>query len=188
MAFARFEDLGGHLEVLIFPKMYEALKDFIIPDKIVAVDGYINFKDGSAKLLAEQIQEISEQANLLDFEPRAKKTQGYSKNNYNGSNGNSGGFNSYNNAPLPPKKPGVKEYNFSPKNLTVTIPKGSDKTILAELKSVFLENKGNSSVTIKVPDNGHGYKEVAIKAKVSIDPVLNRKLYELIGKENVSAR
>ncbi len=186
MAFARFEDLGGYLEVLIFPKMYEALKDFIIPDKIVAVDGYINFKDGSAKLLAEQIQEISEQASLLDFEPRTKKTQGYGKGNSYGSNENGAGFNSFNNPPVP-KKPGVKEYNFSPKNLTVTIPKGSDKSILADLKSVFLENKGNSSVSIKVPDNGHGYKEVAIKAKVSIDPVLNRKLYELIGKENVSA-
>ena len=184
MAFARLEDLSGHLEVLVFPKMYEALKDFITPDKIVAVDGYINFKDGSSKLLAEQIQEIAEQVELLDFEPRAKKTQRYNKGSYNNENS---GYNNGQSIP-PPKKPGVKEYNFSPKALFVTIPKGSDKSILSELKSVFVENEGNSSVTIKVPDNGQGFKEVQIKTKVSINPVLNRRLVEIIGKENISAR
>ena len=138
--------------------------------------------------MAEQVQEISEQAELLDFEPRTKKTQGYGKGNYKGGNNNTNEYNNnYNNTP-PPKKPGVSEYNFSPKSLMVTIPKGSDKSILSELKSVFVENKGNSTVTIKVPDNGHGYKEVIIKTKVSISPVLNRRLYEIIGKENVSAK
>jgi hypothetical protein len=41
-------------------------------------------------------------------------------------------------------------------------------------------------VTIKVPKNGEGWREMKIKNTVDICPPLLRKLKEVVGKENIT--
>jgi len=186
MLFARLEDLNANVEILVFPKLLAGAEEMWTPDKIVAVDGYINFKDGTPKILADQVQEIGEQKELLEFKKKAKRGKGGYKsggnNNYQNGGNNGGGYQ--NNAPPPPKKDATA-YDFSPKSLKITVPKGCDKSILTDLKEVFESNKGKSSVIINIPNNGHGYKEKTLKSKVDINPVLNKKLTALVGKENI---
>ncbi len=187
MLFARFEDLNANIEILVFPKLLAGTEELWVPDKILAIDGYINFKDGTPKILADVVQEIGEQKELLEFKKKPKR----GKNGYK-SGGNNGGYQNvndngggYNNSAPPLPKEASTAYNFAPKTLKITVPKGCDKSILVDLKEIFESNKGKSAVIINIPNNGHGYKEKTIKSKVEINPVLNKKLTALVGKENI---
>jgi DNA polymerase-3 subunit alpha len=192
MLFAKIEDLNGNLEVLAFPKLLAATTDLWLPDKIVAIDGYINFKDGSPKLLAEAVYEIGEQREILDFVPRPKKSKGgWGKNGNGNGTGYAGNGYSGNGKELYldkiEKRSDRPPIDDSPKALTITIPPHSDKSILLEIKSVLTESPGSSPVIIRVPDNGSGYKDMKIKTKVECSRILDKKLAELVGKENIEA-
>ncbi|OQB06661.1 MAG: DNA polymerase III subunit alpha [bacterium ADurb.Bin212] len=182
MAFARMEDLGGNIEVLAFPKVLAENPDIFTPDKVVAVDGYINFKDGSAKILAEAVYEIGQQLTIPDFEKRAKKKQwGGNKYETNSNNQNSNGKRELY---LDKKEP--REVILQ--TLIVTIEKGADKSLFSNLKQLLSEFPGNSPVIINVPNNGHGYKEIKTKTRVDICPVLRAKLKELVGNKNIETK
>lgn len=189
MLFARLEDLNANVEILVFPKLLANNEEIWTPDKIVAIDGYVNFKDGSPKILADLVQKIGEQKELLEFKKKPKRSSGgnykSNGNGYQNRNGNGENYSNSSNPNFNSRKKSVQEYDFSPRTVKITIPKGCDKTILLDLKDVFNLNKGKSEIIISIPDNGNGYKEKKIKSKVDINPVLNKKLTELVGKENI---
>jgi DNA polymerase-3 subunit alpha len=191
MVFAKLEDLTGNIEVLAFPKILEANLDLWRTDKIVAVDGYVSFKDGAPKILAEAIYEISDTKNAPAFESRAKRKRAFGNgdgsdqmmegrlptiDDQQQSSGHSSSVVRRQPAPLAGESSAV---------ITITIPKGSDKTILSEIKEILLKHPGKACVTLKVPDNGSSYKEIKIKTKIERNPVLLRQLKDLVGKENV---
>ena len=63
MAFVDMEDMLGAVEVVVFPNVYELCSSLIEEDKIVAVSGKINFKEGEMpKLLADGIIDIRDAA------------------------------------------------------------------------------------------------------------------------------
>jgi len=192
MVFAKIEDLNANLEVLVFPKLLAGTSEIWLPDKIVAVDGYINFKDGTPKLLSEAIYEIAEQQEILDFVPRPKKTRGNWGKNGNGNgysrNGYNGGAKKELYLDKVEKKYDKPPIDDNPKTLTISVPPHSDKSILLEIKSILTENPGPSPVIIRVPNNGSGYRDMRIKNKVEISQVLKKKLSELVEKNNLSIR
>jgi len=189
MVFAKIEDLTSNAEVIAFPKILAETTDLWVADKIVAVDGYVNYKDGSPKILCEQIQEIHEQADIDPFKPRGKKKNGdwRKKGNGNGNGNSYASTNGYsNNGSVPAPKKQAEEYIIKRKSIKITLPKGSDRSILKEIKEILESDPGESDVILNVPNNGSGYKEIKTKTKVAINPVLNKKLKEIVGKENIA--
>lgn len=182
MVFAKIEDLNTSVEVLVFPKLLEANPTFWANDKIVAVDGFVSFKDGAAKILAEEFWEIDERTVIPAFVARTKKQNSYSRNGGGGGNWQNGGGNSSSSSSTPkPSGPPPKTAS----TLKITIPHGSDKNILVEIKNVLAAHTGENKVVLCVPNNGSGMKEIAIKQKVETSPIVLRKLKELVGKEEV---
>lgn len=60
MAFIRMEDLYGSFEVIAFAGIYEKYKHAVSEDRIVAVKGRINFKEGEApKILADSLSDMN---------------------------------------------------------------------------------------------------------------------------------
>lgn len=178
MFFVKMEDLQSNIEVLVFPKVLEANPDVWKTDKILAVNGFVSFKDGAPKILAEEAWELHEKTILPDFEPKQKKRKGFDswRNKSSVNSGQpSGSIN------------GQSEISHKqPDALIINIPKDSDRGILIEIKNVLQSHPGDSRVTLKVPDNGSGnHKEIAIKNTTEISPVVLRKLKELVGKGNV---
>ena len=56
MAFAQLEDLYGTIEIIIFPRPYEAYKDLLKSDNIILVEGKISIKEEeNAKIICEKI-------------------------------------------------------------------------------------------------------------------------------------
>ena len=70
MAFVDMEDMFGTVEVVVFPNVYELCSSLIDEDRIIAVSGTINFKEGEMpKLLADSVTDIRT-AEPLRGEPR----------------------------------------------------------------------------------------------------------------------
>ncbi len=59
MAFAMLEDTTGTVEIIVFPKTYEGVKNFLKEDLVVAVSGRLQVReDENTKLIAEDINLI----------------------------------------------------------------------------------------------------------------------------------
>ena len=58
MYFLRLADFSGSIETVIFPKTAEKYKDFIIPEKCIAIKGRMSFRNGQASVLAEAVKAL----------------------------------------------------------------------------------------------------------------------------------
>jgi len=187
MVFAKIEDLQGKAEVLVFPKILKNCT-WLAPDKIICVDGFVSYKDGALKIVTEAINEITDTAEIPAFVAKDKRRanrfggwgnkngQSGGNNSANGSGASSGATSNANSVPI---------YNVGPKTLKITIPIGWSKEHLVELKDILVEHPGESSVVLLIT-NGET-KEVKIKNKVNIDPVLIHKTKELVGRDKVES-
>lgn len=78
MAFLTFEDLHGSIEVIVFPKKYEAFSSIMIEDAVVFIYARISLREDEApKLVCEQIIPYAQMAQrpkilYLKFEPAAE--------------------------------------------------------------------------------------------------------------------
>lgn len=59
MAFLELEDLGGMVEVLVFPTLFQTAKDLLVGEKILIITGKVSDKDGETKFLANEIKEFA---------------------------------------------------------------------------------------------------------------------------------
>ncbi len=168
MAFIKIEDLESNIELLIFPKVLEANKDFIVADTIIAADGFVSYKDGAAKILVENIYEIKEKTKLPTFERRDKKRQ-------------------WNNSPKQETHSfsSQPEVNLAPPKVIIVLPKNSDRSILLHLKQIMNEHPGESPVTLKIPANDNSFTEKKIGNKVALSPILVHRVEELVGQGQI---
>ncbi len=58
MAFATFEDKTGSIEVLIFPKIMPQATGYLDGDTVLRIEGKISYKDGEAKLIANDVKDL----------------------------------------------------------------------------------------------------------------------------------
>jgi DNA polymerase-3 subunit alpha len=184
MIFAKVEDMSGNAEVLVFPKMLESCT-WLANDKLVVIDGFVSYKDGALKIVSEGVYELSMESAIPAFVVREKRRSwGGKGGGGNGQGGYKSGGNGASGAPQSPSNPATAPvYDFGPKSLKLTIPAEWSKEHLLELKEIFGAHPGESSVLL-VLVNGTT-KEVKIKNKITIDPVLLNKVKKLIGKDNV---
>ena len=57
MAFVHLEDIQGGIEVVVFPRVYEATRDLWQQDKILVVRGKVDAARGAPKILADSVQD-----------------------------------------------------------------------------------------------------------------------------------
>ena len=58
MAFIRVADLTGALECVVFPKSYEELKKFCVPDRLVIIKGKISDRNGERSVLIDKMKDL----------------------------------------------------------------------------------------------------------------------------------
>ena len=187
MLFVRLEDLQGSVEVLVFPKILSASPELWATDKILAVDGYLNYKDGTPKILAESAYALSEETKIPPFKPRPKRQNNFNNFKNNGSNNSTVKERPNVIASKPIDRLTKQSNNNEVKSLIITIPPDSDRSILIDIKKILLDSPGPSSVIIRVPNNNNDHKEIKIKNQVLISPVLNQKLKEIVGNSNIKS-
>jgi len=172
MIFAKVEDLQSNAEVLVFPKLLVNVSSLMVNDKPIIVDGFVSFKDGALKIVSENIYSLSETEHAPAFVQREKRRGGRFSKNSN-----------------PPKDNLIKTAvpaaaYVKNENITVVIPEDFGKDHLLELKELFSNHKGESKVTLRI-QNGENSKDLKIKSRINLDPVILRKLKDFVGEENI---
>lgn len=188
MLFVGIEDTTGVSEILVFPKMYQENHEIWQSDQIVVVEGRVSTKDGQIKVLASQVWELNqdlaldsykaaEELNLLQqdrpkkrrFSPSGPEAKAYADRVFGSSDSNT-----------PRKKSSAPQFEQS---LYITLPPGSSKDVLANLKQIITEQPGDTKVILRVP-SASGYKEIEAKTRVAISDNLINSLDTTIGAGN----
>ncbi len=192
MLFVKLEDHSKNIEIVVFPRLLEANRDLFSVNKIVAVDGFINYKDGEPKMVAESAWELGEQTTLPQFTPRKRNQKSNIKNQKYGSHSERSeeSQNSNQNKPVSDNNnyPLTSKPSRQPitdnRQLTLTVPKDADKHFLLEIREILEVFPGRSQVILKIPNNGDS-REIKIKNKVEITTLLKTRLSKILGKENI---
>jgi DNA polymerase-3 subunit alpha len=64
MCFVALEDFTGQVEVVVFPRLFERVGRFVLPDAAVAVSGRLNVGEETVKVIAEDIAPLEAGAQL----------------------------------------------------------------------------------------------------------------------------
>lgn len=113
MAFVTIEDLGGSIEILVFPHALETTGAVWQEENIILASGKVSDKDGVFKLLVDDAKIVNDQE-VEDFK-RIIATQ-----NKNGNTIAKG-----------------DQKNNKPLSLTISLPNSSDKSIIEKLSKAF---------------------------------------------------
>jgi len=128
MAFITIEDLGGTIELLVFPNALETTSAVWQEENIILASGKVSDKDGVFKLLVDEARIVNDQE-VEDFK-RIQVTQ-----NKNG-----------NTVALPKKK-------STPSSLTISFSDSSDKSVIEKLSKVFDSTElGTTKVYLKLAE------------------------------------
>ena len=69
MAFLTVEDLYGQIEVICFPKVYEAARDVLKPEQTIKVSGRLQLKDGNPQIVADAVTALEVEEENTEAKP-----------------------------------------------------------------------------------------------------------------------
>ncbi len=160
MAFVSLEDLYGHMEIVVFPNVYERYRSLLEQDSVIAVSGTISVReDEQPKILCnaivalEDIRTLKEQ--LSNGKPNLAKTS-----------------------------------NSTPKNdimfnnlkwIKVKINDEADGQRISSLDSFIISNKGQLPILVYIGSA----KRVSKREMITIDSSLYKELKAIIGDDNI---
>lgn len=174
MAFVRIDDSSGTTEVIVFPSLLTLDPSAWTDDRIIVVDGKVNDKDGSVKVIADAVWDVTEAGNLESVKLPPLKAREDPRAQYRKSTSSPSAI--------------VKPQGPLPELvLHLTIPEGADKEVLQELKDILASSLGTSSVVLHIP-HGETTKEIRTASKIDPNPPLLHKLKRLIGNENLTLK
>ena len=172
MLFVNLEDLGGTIEVIVFPKILEKTAALWERDKIVMVSGRINIKEttettgddivvvAEPKILASKAVEVTDH----------NVTQLNRKNNLELS-GSSGG---------PVEKPrSAAPFEYGSEGLLIKLPHRFTNKQLIKLKQVIEKYPGDKRVILELFTQGK-WQTVSTGAKAAQSPELDKELREVL--------
>jgi DNA polymerase-3 subunit alpha len=58
MVFVKMTDLTGSIDTVIFPKVFEEFKTFIVPDNCIAIKGKVSKRNGETSLIADKVKAL----------------------------------------------------------------------------------------------------------------------------------
>jgi DNA polymerase-3 subunit alpha len=176
MAFIGIEDMGGELELVVFPKAYEEHRDLWEQDKVVRVKGKFNAKDrdgnvAELKVLVDSAEEITEQ--MVDgYESTGDERKPPKKRSKS-----SGGSRGSSKASKP------KQSRPQPPRLYVKLKDPDDNQALLDLKQNLNEYPGEAEVIVVIDRD----KRQAIRLSETVEPneSLLSELRQIFSESNV---
>ena len=129
MAFVTVEDLYGSVECVCFPKVYDKIKSFLAPDRVVSVSGKISINDDKApSIIVDKMEEFS-----LEETPIVARNAEISKGGYTQTQG------------APNANEQAKEVEEKPKTLWLNISDLEDEDV-EELMETLCYYAGETQV------------------------------------------
>jgi DNA polymerase III subunit alpha len=159
MAFVRIEDLTGEVELIVFPKAFEATPELWEVDKVVLAKGKVSSKDRDGNVGSE-VKIMVDKASELDHD-KAKKYQ-----------------------PRAPSEqaPAAVDKVVEEGPLVIELPSEHGMGELAKMKQLLSKYQGNSEVLLVL---GEGTK-IRLPFTVGITAQLRQDLAKLFAQETIS--
>jgi DNA polymerase-3 subunit alpha len=66
MAFARIRDDSGGMEVVVFPKVFAKSKEVLVEEKVVVVEGKVEYREETLSVLADRVVSLSQSLGLRE--------------------------------------------------------------------------------------------------------------------------
>ncbi len=196
MLFVGIEDTTGLSEILVFPRLYQESHGLWQADQLVVVEGRISTKDGQIKVIANQVWELTPELALDSFKAAEELKElgdGSQTTRRKGSwsGGDQGFRRKASSQSFSPDGPEARSYSKKvfndtsafDKALYVTLPPGSNKTILESLKGIITDQPGETKVILRLP-SAIGYKEIECKTRVAVTDGLLKQLDTTVGVGN----
>ena len=155
MAFARFEDFTGRMELLVFSNVLLANPELWQAGKILAVKGKVRTKDGEAKLVVDEARELK--TSMIGNKKTAAK-------------------------PLPPIN--VPFIDPITPALELRLPNPLTQTTLVDLKKILADNPGDTTITFLISKDGETIRQLA-KSTVRISKPFVESICRLIGVDAI---
>jgi len=195
MAFVEIEDLGGKVEVIVFPRVFERTREFWVSGGKIVVEGKVSTKDESVKILADEVHRIEEFENKIDS-GRAEKSYVPIK-----SEGNGDKQYFY-------RRKENKEETFVSEKIDYILPekKENENTKILHSGKVFLSldeslrlevlvprlnlilgesKKGETAVFLRIQEKNGREKELKTSFSIEFTKFLLQKIKNLLGEERV---
>lgn len=198
MAFIQIEDLYGMAEVIVFPNVYEKVKDKIRDDSIVVVRGNLQYRDDEQpKIIASDIQDID---SFEKSEPYGIRSDVFGRNSDYGrgtgvrsgqmsgrgsvsedASGQSEGYAAYAADSGRFSGNGSQDLQSQSRVIKITVPEGRDKDeVRKRVDEIVRRYPGKRALAVKMAKNGEVYE-----AETGVRPCddLYAELYELIRRK-----
>ncbi len=162
MLFATLEDLGGKLEVIVFPNTLEETAELWEDAVLIIVEGKLSDKDGETKLLADKVWKLDKATLKTLGKPKLVQRK---RGSQSGSLG------------APAAVRAVRIY----------MPPTSDKGALENLKRVLTEQHdadGDLPVELLIPNNGVP-RSVATQYRLKHDKTVLEAVRTVVGKDAI---
>lgn len=171
MAFLKFEDLTGSVELIIFPKILQAHGALLTLDKILLIEGKVNVKDivheeggeiivrSEAKVIAESVTEVTD-----EYLAKAEAITNLQKNKVHSSSSDE-------------ISSGVPAGNFREENgsLIIRLPMIFDHAKLLLIKQILERNSGDLAVQLEVFSKGK-WQRIKTITRAKYSPELEKDL------------
>lgn len=173
MAFAMLEDLGGSIEMVLFPRILEEFESQLKGDVLLIVDGRLSVKDDSFKLAVNRLWILKDG---FDFEALPPITE--TKSNFRAHRSPQSDRAKKSSAP-------TKPFSAGPISLVITLPPKTDKQLLAKMKEVIERYPGKTPVVLKLKDR-NGPRLMRTQSAVDLRGPVEAELGLLLGKRHIS--
>jgi len=179
MAFAKLEDLSGHVEAVVFPRVYKEHIATVETDKIVCVTGRPQEKDGEMKILVETCYEITEdnidqvKASVPEAAIPDENIEFRISNIENGASDN--GQRAAGTAP-----------KSRPSSITLHLRNNLPDTILFRLRECCDKHPGPHEVYFKIDDE-RGPRVIKSSYRIAFNDELAKEIEAMLGPDTVRA-
>jgi len=183
MLFAEIEDWQGRIEIVVFPRVFKKTEGLWEAGSKVIVDGRLNSKDDSLKVLADKIYELDDFMVKIE-EGKISEEIDIKKPNGNENNGN-GWYEK--NREFPEKKKNTEEL-IEKEKVFLHIDSLNNMEVAIPRLNLILTNslKGNTQVIICVKRNGDSAgTEMETDYCIRLTPAIAGKMEEVLGKGKV---
>lgn len=147
MAFVGVEDKSGSIEIIVFPKLFLAVRDLLTPGATLKVTGKVSKKDAEPKILADSLESLTEDASptrpVAPADPAAVEIEEIESVVANA-------------AKPTPATPVTEESaeEMSYDSLTVKLGPNTTLAMLESIKEVLLRHRGESDVYLVLQQSG----------------------------------
>ncbi|MBT3230599.1 DNA polymerase III subunit alpha [Candidatus Uhrbacteria bacterium] len=164
MAFVRFEDASGPIDIVVFPKLYKTVAHWLDAGKMVLIDGKVSIRIWDEReeysVLADKINVFTEK----DFDEVVVHLRQGSLWDGKENNGS------------------VEEEEDN--GVYITVPESPDHNMIVELRALLKDSPGREQVYLLV-ESGSEVKKVSTEYSVTKDRQLLERIAEIVGPGNV---